>query len=109
MSYDIELYVMSDNVRWTREDSQLNYTYNVSPMYRHVIDENEGINILHGMRCADARGILETSVKRMYEDREELETMNPTNGWGDYEGALMVLEKLLLCCRMYPSARISIT
>lgn len=83
-----------------------NYTYNVSNMYREAM----GITLsdLHGMSATEAIDILHKGVTNMNNDPEKYKAMNPPNGWGDYEGALQFLTKILNACIENPNAYIKV-
>ena len=93
--YDVELY-------------DANYTHNVTPMW----GEAGVFDVLYGREewaddqrtAAMAIPVLEAGLKRMQDDPEVYSAMNPSNGWGSYEGALVFLSKLLEACRQYPKA-----
>lgn len=83
-----------------------NYTYNVSNMYKEAM----GITLsdLHGMSATEAIDILHKGVTNMNNDPEKYKAMNPPNGWGDYEGALQFLTKILNACTENPNAYIKV-
>lgn len=83
--------------------SDLNYTYNVSPMYYEAIGE-DGIGGLHGKAGADCIPILRGAIAAMEDDPAKYQAMNPPNGWGSYGGALGVLRELLAWCVAAPKA-----
>lgn len=81
-----------------------NYTSNVSPMWSEALGRD--MSDLRGMRCADAKPILDAAVLAMEADPARFRAMNPENGWGDYEGALKILRALADRCAKYPGAQI---
>ena len=84
-----------------------NYTYNVSPMYRAAgID---GLGSLDGMRGSEAARLLDKAIVHMETNRAQHERMNPSNGWGDYNGALNFLRKIRMACGDYPNAYVSVS
>lgn len=93
MSYDITIKEIREV-----EVYENNYTYNVSPMFREALGGN-GINHLDGKTCLDAIGHLEIAVNKMKAEPDKYKAMNPKNNWGDYKGALKVLEDLLASCK----------
>jgi hypothetical protein len=84
-----------------------NYTYNVSKMYVEAMGTS--LNPLHGKKASEIIETLKTGVKNMKEDPEKYKAMNPSNGWGDYEGALMYLETFLAACEENPNATVEVT
>jgi hypothetical protein len=51
---------------------------------------------------------LEKGLKYMKDEREYLETFNPSNGWGDYTVLLDFVRLTLKACRDYPEGRIHV-
>lgn len=91
-----------------------NYTSNVSRMWRWclsaVMESPTRLSDTEGWTCEKAAPILEKAVDLMKAERSRLETWNPQNGWGDYEGALAYLERTAELARKYayiPDARLS--
>jgi len=84
-----------------------NYTYNVAPMYYGAFGEG-GFRQLNKMNCKDATPILKKAIKNMMVNKQEYTKMNPPNGWGNYEGALEYLKKILQACKNHPNAVIDI-
>jgi hypothetical protein len=68
MSYDL-----------TNGNVNLNYTFNVSPMWGHCFPT--GINALDGLTGEQAVPLMRHMRKRMEEDREYLLSIEPENGW----------------------------
>lgn len=81
------------------------HTYNLSPMWRLAgVFENHPIDDLHGERAATigiraAKGLLRAVSKPA-----EFKALNPSNGWGDYEGFVKVLTRLAIDCAEEPEA-----
>lgn len=95
MSYDI----------WMTEPcgheafSDINYTYNVAPMWHMafagVLEKcDDGIRWLNGKTGKEAHDVLDEVRLWMLRHQIQLEALNPTNGWGDYQGALKVIRDL---------------
>ena len=80
----------------------LNYTYNVAPMYNKAIEG--GIRKLEGKKGKECIPILKKCIENMKADPVGYRALNPSNGWGDYEGALSVAENLLQWCEECPEA-----
>ena len=89
MSYDISITALRETNVF-----DVNYTYNVSPMFRKALG-GDGINDLHGLKCGQCVMKLQEGIKHMEENPKEYEMLNPSNGWGDFAGALKVLQDLL--------------
>ncbi|MGG3890308.1 hypothetical protein [Metabacillus fastidiosus] len=84
-----------------------NYTYNVSKMYTKAM--NKTISEFHGMKASVAIPILENGIKNMTANAAEYKKLNPANGWGNYEGALSYMSRLLLACGENPNATIDVS
>lgn len=85
-------------------DCEANMTYNVSSMYCDCfegITEN-GLRGFHTMNAIEAQSKLRHGIDRMKSQPEIYKAMNPKNGWGNYEVALELLEKMLLWCLNHP-------
>lgn len=91
MSYDISI---------KREVYENNYTSNVYKMFVMAFGNNEGIKILNGMTMVEARKELTDAIKYFENNEEDLMIFNPTNGWGNYKGALDLLESMLINCNL---------
>lgn len=89
------------------EDFEASYTYNVGPMFKAAFNEftDEGIQYLNGREGEASIGILSWAIQYMRNHQNELKKLNPANGWGDYEGALALLEQLLQWTVDAPKAR----
>lgn len=70
-----------------------NYTSNVSAMWREALG-GRPLREYHDAPCSEAAGPLADAVKRMETDPDKYREMEPSNGWGDYEGALGYLRRL---------------
>ena len=89
-------------------NEDFNYTYNVSPMFYACYPEH-GIRIIDGFIGKRAEFNLNVLREYMIEHARELEAMNPTNGWGDYIGALQLVNNLLHASQRHPIKIWSIT
>ena len=98
MSYDICVVKKCQHCGHNEAVFDTNYTFNVSRMYQLAFNNSLGIKLLNEMSVQDARVILAEAIDYMYSHKEELEKLNPANGWGDYNGALEVLVELYTIC-----------
>ena len=124
MSYDVSLYVPCEQPTCYRCQCgaehmtppekivfSTNYTSNCSRMW------DEAGCPLHEWAYDKANGRtaetliepLRLAIKTMEDDPERFRAMNPENGWGDYEGALEWLRKILAACRTYPKASVYVS
>lgn len=51
---------------------------------------------------------LQGGLEALQSQPDHYTTMNPSNGWGTYEGLVRVVSEYLEACKKYPSARIEI-
>lgn len=79
-----------------------NITYNLSPMYYKAIDKDKGLKKLKGMTCKQALPIIDNAIKDMFENKKEYEKLNPSNGWGSYEGLLETFREIRNVCEDNP-------
>jgi hypothetical protein len=86
-----------------------NYTSNVAPMWRKAMPETDGIAGLHEMKCSEAAPILRAGAVRMRELRDELEQLEPANGWGSYTGAVDFVERCARACEEHPAATFTVS
>lgn len=83
MSYDMQIGAES-----------FNYTWNVGKMWRDIYPK-DGIRAHYGKTGKEASEILTVLYMAMVFRKDKLIKMNPTNGWGDYYGALEFVHKLI--------------
>ena len=107
MSWDIELVIDTGGDSPACVDVVGNMTWNVSPMYYDALGD-DGLRQLDGMLSRDAITILKHAIKKMEDNPDHYRAMNPKNRWGNYEGALEFLRKLLNSCIKHPKTTIRI-
>ncbi|TVR08183.1 MAG: hypothetical protein EA401_14290 [Planctomycetota bacterium] len=90
MSYDMSI-----------GDETFGYTYNVSPMWRDGYPDR-GIRAHYGMTGRDSLPVLRTLRDHLEGNHERLLAMNPSNGWGDYYGALAFVHSLIMAAMRHP-------
>jgi len=95
MSYDFYLVKDCGNGDIPLEGFHLNYTYNVSGMFRSSIGSEKGINVIHNKRAQEVVAVLQKALKLLQENPDIYKRMNPKNGWGTYEGAMRVVSTLI--------------
>ena len=47
--------------------------------------------------------LLTDGIKAMLDDPEKFKMLNPSNGWGDYNGLMVAVGKILLECKKNPT------
>ena len=83
-----------------------NVTYNLADIYYKCIDG--GFKTLKNMTCKEALPIITKAIINMLENEEEYKKLEPSNGWGTYEGLLQKLRYLRLCCEHNPDGIIEV-
>jgi hypothetical protein len=51
---------------------------------------------------------LNTGLETLQNDPERFKELNPSNGWGDYDGLVNFVARYLFACKLNPEARIRI-
>ena len=77
------------------------YTYNTSPMLRAaglVVQDLVGQT---GAVCAERIAAALTVLRA---DPARFQAMNPSNGWGSYDGVCKVLDEVRAACAAHPDA-----
>lgn len=83
-----------------------NITHNLNSMF----DRAGLYDILwrgDGLIAGDVLPRLEEGLKLMLSNRSTFEALAPSNGWGNYDGALRFLLDIIRACTQYPEATIS--
>lgn len=83
-----------------------NITYNLADIYYKCIDG--GFKTLNEMTCKEALPILNKAIENMIENEKEYRKLEPSNGWGTYEGLLKELRELRTCCEENPDGIIEV-
>lgn len=60
-------------------------------------------------KASEAIPFLLDGIEKLINNRESLEELNPSNGWGSYEGLLNCTTEYLYVCKKHPSARIEVS
>jgi len=71
-----------------------NYTYNVADMWYDCYEK--GIREHYGLSGEESIPVLRKLREHMEDNIDKLEAMNPENGWGNYDGAVEFVGKLIL-------------
>ena len=87
-------------------DLDANYTYNVSPMFSAVI--GTGLDDLDGIRASEMADKCTAILDAFNREPAKFKAMNPTNGWGDFEGARNFIQTILDACRAAPNATLRV-
>ena len=93
-----------------RSSLDVNYTSNVGEMFCLAFDRwtEDGIRYLHGRTGEFCLHALKDAHAYFVANKEELEKLNPDNGWGSYEGAFRLLKTLLTAAEENPNSTFQI-
>jgi hypothetical protein len=83
------------------------HTTNLTPMWRKAIPFLDVSRDFDGKKCEDILLDLQIGVADATLNADDYRKLNPENGWGDYEGFNMVLNRLFDMCRKHPSGVLS--
>ena len=104
----LDLYLSCDHCGDVRN---FNITHNLTPMARECgvygflwKAPETGVKI-----AADLIGPLTLGLKRLRSEPERFQSLNPPNGWGDYDGFVESLESLLAACLNVSTASVSVS
>jgi hypothetical protein len=111
VSYDIHLEIDAGGPEPAQVGRDLNYTRNVSPMWRKAL---QGATIptvadMHGRLASECLPALDHAIAAMLDDPPTYDAMNPPNGWGNADGARKFLEEIAGECRAHPKATIRVS
>lgn len=110
MSYDISLRLSIDTGGPEPHDLELvdvgNYTSNVARMWSDALGHR--LADFHDRTGGDCLDALNAAVDKLTADPARYRAMEPSNGWGDYDGALAYLTRLRDACAAHPKATIHI-
>ena len=73
-----------------------NVTYNLADIYYKCIDG--GFKSLNEKTCKEVIPILNKAIENMIQNEKEYRSLEPSNGWGTYDGLLQELRDLRQCC-----------
>ncbi|CAM6001137.1 unnamed protein product [Sphagnum balticum] len=77
------------------------YTSNVGGMFQLALN-GDRISVIDGSKASDVQVPLKKALDYMLTHGSELREMNPTNGWGNYEGALKFMSDIYQASLDYP-------
>lgn len=106
MSYDVQLTINTGKGEWRVVDIG-NYTSNVSGMWFDALG-GQRLSALNGRKASDVIELLQTAIADMEARPEYYSMMNPSNGWGNYEGAVNYLKNILRECLEHPLTTLEI-
>ena len=93
MSYDFILTSHCEACNTDHQHFNENYTSNVAPMFVHCF--KDGIHVINNENANVGGRILFTLLEHFLDNKEELEKLTPTNGWGNYEDVLELIREMV--------------
>lgn len=104
MSYDTSLMIDTGGTEPAEIEDIGNMTSNVSCMWTKAL--GFPLTRLEGKLGDECIGPLEKAVShiRHPDNAKDYQAMNPSNGWGNHDGAAEYLEDILAACRRHPKA-----
>lgn len=121
MSYDTSIHDPDTGVQLADVG---NMTSNVGGMYARALpglyegggryggfgesNPRAGLPGLSGLRCRDAAPILRAGIEAMHAEGDAMRAMEPSNGWGSYEGALAYLCRVAAACAEHPDGVLAV-
>lgn len=82
-----------------------NITGNVEPMWREA-GCHDALYKSKGKAAYEVLDELKAGLSLMESEPERFKALNPSNGWGDYDGALEWLRRLICVFELYPDGKI---
>lgn len=98
MSYDLEIAVKVDGTdifAMIAEPDYANPTYNLGDMFRACMDWDYKQSKYYP--CSEVIEYIERGIRELRIHRKKYIKYNPSNGWGDIDGAISALESLRKC------------
>lgn len=81
-----------------------NYTHNVNPMWRDLFGVTLGELLTRFPNAGESLPILRMGLRRFASEPEHFERMNPENGWGSHDTAVVALRRLVEFASTRPAA-----
>lgn len=80
------------------------HTYNLTPMWRlaGVFDVSRDLD---GMTGRQISAVASAGLRRAVQYPQAFKTLNPDNGWGDYDGFVAMLTRLAVLAAEHPNAK----
>lgn len=110
MSYDISFRRKVENMEGELYlNESFNMTSNVGPMYDTAAANGFWIGDLDKMNTKDVVAKIQPIYGYMIEHPDEMRTLEPENGWGDYESALKFLKEIIVTCLDHPECFVEVS
>ena len=106
MSYDVSLELQGPydaepvSVFWE------NYTSNCAPMWRAA---GADLSEMNGWKGAQVAEVVNEALEVMQANPEDFQAMNPANGWGSYDGVVLLLLNIRQAAGRFPDAKMRVS
>ena len=101
MSYDFYLTSHCKACDTDHHHFNKNYTSNVAPMFAHRF--KDGIGVINNQDAVYGGQILFDLLEHFLDNKEELEKLNPKNGWSNYEDVLKFIRGMVKASMKAPN------
>lgn len=107
MSYDCDIYADLGGSTLSHVEEIGNMTWNVGGMFQAAFKAC-GRDIRLGKLSGESCGALTPFLKAAYawlvalENVEAMKALEPSNGWGSYDGAVRYLRRIIEACERHP-------
>lgn len=105
MSYDIYLEIDTGGPEPAAVGRDFNMTSNVGPMWRKA---GADLADFHGENAGAMARVLDAAIGKMTAYPDEYRALNPSNGWGTYEGCVEFLRELRDEFTRHPNATVRV-
>ena len=111
MSYDVGLYMDTGGVSEVAIGQGHNITYNLAPIFALAFDDPDGLKVIDELYGRAAWNMLYVALGHITnpDNIGEYRELNPSNGWGDHDGAIRFLFELMDECRRHPRATVRVS
>lgn len=107
MSYDVHLEADLGGAEPVRVGSlDANYTYNVTPMFAAACGSSP--SAWDGKPASDVHVTCCVILAAFNGNPSKYRAMNPSNGWGDFEGARTFIQEIADACAASPRATVRV-
>lgn len=81
------------------------HTYNLTPMWRRALGIEKSSD-LNDVPCSDLREKVFLAIEDIARNRSEYEALNPSNGWGDFDGFREIFWKFAEAVLAHPAGKV---
>jgi len=106
VSYDVHLEIDTGGEHPAYVTENQSPTYNLGPMFCEAL--GAPLRSLDGKLASEALPIVSAALVAMAADPAKFKALNPSNGWGDFDGAINFLRWLQSECSAHPKATVRV-